>query len=269
MSRSIAYLETGAPNHRLAYRYTPPLQNSPTVVYLYGFRSDMNGEKVLFLEALCREKGIGFLTFDYSGHGVSSGQFEEGTISQWLADSLALIDTFTKGPVIVVGSSMGGWLAFLAALHRPQRIVGLLGIASAPDFTEELVWQQFTASQQAEVMNQGWTVIPTEYNRKGWVITKNLIEDSRSHLVLDKSIPLTIPIRLLHGMVDAIVPVSYSHKLVELVRSNDVTLTLIKSGDHRLSREEDKRILGGLLQELVTGYLLTIEGEHSYQEGIL
>jgi pimeloyl-ACP methyl ester carboxylesterase len=257
MSQSPSYFETTVPSRRLAYRYTPSHQNSPTVVFLNGFRSDMNGEKVLFLENLCCKEGLGFLAFDYSGHGLSSGKFEEGTLSQWLADSLDIIDHIPLTPTILVGSSMGGWLAHLAALQRPNRVVGLLGIASAPDFLEELMWQKFSPNQQAEVKNQGWTVIPTDYNDVGWTITKNLIEDGRKHLLLDKPIPLTIPIRYLHGLKDASVPASYSHKLVELVTSQDVRLTLVKAGDHRLSREEDKRMLWVLLQELVTTCRLT------------
>lgn len=252
MIESPSYFEKSIPGRRLAYRYTPPLQNFPTAVYLCGFRSDMNGDKILFLEGLCREKGIGFLTFDYSGHGRSSGQFKEGTISQWLADSLDIIDHLTRGPVIIIGSSMGGWLAHWVALRRPHRIVSLLGIASAPDFTERLMWQKFTQNQKNEVINQGWTVIPTTYDPKGWTITKKLIEDGRKHLLLGNPIALDIPIRLLHGLNDAHVPASCSRQLVERVNSTDVTLTLIKSGDHRLSREEDKRILWTLLQELVT-----------------
>jgi pimeloyl-ACP methyl ester carboxylesterase len=257
---SISYFQTSVPSHQLAYRYNPPLPNFPTVVYLYGFRSDMNGDKVLYLEALCKKEGYGFLTFDYSGHGQSSGLFEEGTISQWLADALAIIDALTDGPLILVGSSMGGWLALHSAIQRPQRVVGLIGIASAPDFTQELMWEEFTENQQDEMMNQGWTILPTEHNNQGWTITKDLIEDGRTHLLLDKPIPLTIPIRLLHGMLDVTVPPSYSHKIMDLVTSPDVTLTLIKSGNHRLSRPEDMRILGDHLEDLVTGYLLTREG---------
>lgn len=257
MADTTSYFQENPTSPRLAYRYTPPRSLSPTVVYLYGFRSDMYGEKVQYLEMLCQDHGLGFLTFDYSGHGQSSGKFEEGTISQWLADSLAMIDHLTTGPLIVVGSSMGGWLAFLAALQRPHRIVGLLGLASAPDFTEKLMWEKFTPAQQAEVMAQGWTVVPTEYNSKGWVITKNLIESGRKHLLLGEPIALNIPIRLIHGMIDVNVPFSFSQKLLELVTSQDVALTLLKSANHRLSEEGDRRILGHHLQELVASYALT------------
>lgn len=257
MTEKISHFQTNTPNHHLAYRYTPPLPPFPTVVYLYGFRSDMNGEKVTYIENLCQKNGWGFLTFDYSGHGASSGKFEEGTISQWLEDSLTMIDHLTKGPIILVGSSMGGWLAFLTALQRPQRIASLLGIASAPDFTEELMWKKFTPAQQAEVMTQGWTIIPTEYNSKGWTITKNLIESGRNHLLLGNPIALNIPIRLIHGIMDVNVPTSFSLALLELVTSQDVSLTLLKSANHRLSEEKDVRILGHHLQELVASYLLT------------
>ncbi len=257
MTETVSYFQTNTPNHQLAYRYTPPQPPFPTVVYLYGFRSDMNGEKVTYLENLCRKSGFGFLTFDYSGHGASSGKFEEGTISLWLEDSLTMINHLTKGPVILVGSSMGGWLALLVALKLPQRIVGLLGIACAPDFTEELMWKKFSPTQQADVMNQGWTVIPTEYNAKGWTITKNLIESGRNHLLLEKPIPLDIPIRFLHGIMDVNVPASFSQKLLELVTSKDAALTLLKSANHRLSEERDVRILGHHLQELVASYALT------------
>jgi pimeloyl-ACP methyl ester carboxylesterase len=248
---SVRYFEVPA-SYRLAYRHTPPSPGLPTVVFLSGFRSDMAGTKVAYLESLCQREGIGFLTFDYSGHGLSSGLFEEGTISQWLSDALTIIDHCSAGLLILVGSSMGGWLAHLAALKRPQRVVGLIGIASAPDFTQDLMWEKFTRAQQTEIMNQGWTVIPTVYNQKGWVITKGLIEDGRNHLLLGQPIPLSFPVRLLHGMQDEDVPISYSERLMGLLASSDVTLTLVKSGDHRLNREEDLQILGRTVQGLVS-----------------
>jgi pimeloyl-ACP methyl ester carboxylesterase len=182
---------------------------------------------------------------------LSSGQFEDGTISQWLADSLSIIDHLALGRVILIGSSMGGWLAPLVALQRPRLITGLLGIASAPDFTEELIWQKFTTTQKTELLNQGWTTVATHYNPNGWVITKSLIEDGRKNLLLGKIIDLSIPIRLIHGLKDIDVPASYSHQLLELVKSADVTLTLVKSGDHRLSRPEDKQLIGHLLFDLI------------------
>jgi hypothetical protein len=256
MTNQESYLET-APSHKLAYRFSPPSPNYPTIVYLCGFRSDMQGEKVLYLEDLCTQEGLGYLAFDYSGHGQSSGTFEEGTISQWLTDSLNLVDQISQGPLILVGSSMGGWLAHLIALQRPERIIGLLGIATAPDFTENLMWHEFSPEQQKEVMNQGWTVIPTEFNDQGWTITRNLIEDGRKHLILGKNIPLSMPIRYIHGLKDNSVPVSYSKKLMELVTSPDIALTLVKSGDHRLSQPENKRLLWLLLQELVVSSLKT------------
>lgn len=246
------YFQTSTPNHQLAYRYMAPRNHLPTVVYLYGFRSDMNGEKILYLAELCQKEGFGFLSFDYSGHGDSSGEFEAGTIGQWLGDSLEMIDALTQGPVILVGSSMGGWIAHLVALKRPDRVVSLLGIASAPDFTSELMWKDFSLQQQTEIMNQGWTILATEYNDQGWKITKNLIEEGKNHLILNGPINLDIPIRYLHGLQDTVVPPAFSQKLLELVTSTDITLTLVKSGDHRLSRDEDKRLLGRTLLELAS-----------------
>lgn len=251
MSSSIAYLQTKNTTHKLAYQYKAPQKDAPTIVYFYGFRSDMNGEKVQFFQSLAEVDDLGFLTFDYSGHGQSSGQFEEGTITQWLEDSLIMIDHLTSGPLIFIGSSMGGWLSLLAALHRPDRVVGLLGIASAPDFTEELMWAKFSHTQQDEVMGQGWTILPTEYNDNGWPITKNLIESGREHLLLNKAILLNIPVRLIHGLKDTTVPMTFSQKLMGLITSENITLTLVKSGDHRLSTPGDLLILGHLIRELV------------------
>jgi pimeloyl-ACP methyl ester carboxylesterase len=219
----------------------------------------MNGEKVLYLEDLCVREGLGFLCFDYSGHGQSSGEFEEGSISRWLQDSLEILDSLTQGSVILIGSSMGGWIAHLVALRRPHRVTGLVGIACAPDFTQELMWKSFSSQQQDEVTTQGWTILSTQDNDQGWRITKILIEDGKNHLLLGNPIPLHMPIRYLHGLQDTVVPASFSRQLLELVASPDITLTLIKSGDHRLSREEDKRLLGNTLRELIGTSPLTKE----------
>jgi len=258
MSHPPSYLESPQSHRRLAYRYTPPQSKNLTVVYLYGFRSDMNGEKVFFLENLCALEGLGFLTLDYSGHGISSGEFEEGTISHWLQDSLDLIDYITQGNIILVGSSMGGWLAHLVALQRLKRVVGLVGIACAPDFTQELIWKSMTPSQKTELMREGRISVATEYNIQGWTITKSLIEDGRKHLILGQPIPLSIPIRYLHGLNDVSVPPIYSQKLLDLVTSDNVTCTFIKSGDHRLSQEDNKYLLGTILLDLVRSSLLNI-----------
>ena len=160
------------------------------------------------MEDLCQREGRGFLAFDYLGHGLSSGKFEEGTISKWLSDSIEIVNSLAKQPIILVGSSMGVWIAHLMALRNSSNIKSLVGIAPAPDFTDGLLWDKFTHKQKIQIEQQGWTQMPTKYDQKGWwPITKELIEDGRQYKILDKPINLTIPVRLIHGMKDEDVPV--------------------------------------------------------------
>lgn len=222
---------------RLAYRYTAPV-SGPTYVWLSGFKSDMSGSKVTRLEAWATGAGYGFLAFDYSGHGLSEGAFEDGTISVWREDALAAIEALTEGPLVLVGSSMGGWMALLCALALGERVKAMALIAPAPDFTQKLMWPEFSAAQQAEIMTQGQTLRPSDYDAP-YAITRALIEDGERWSVLDGPIALRIPIRILQGMQDADVPWTHALKLVEALQGEDVILHLIKDGDHRLSREED------------------------------
>jgi len=240
---------------RLAYRRRPAavasqlanqsdaIPASPTVVFLSGFKSDMTGSKATALDQFCNARGLGFLRFDYSGHGESSGDFLDGTISLWTADALAVIDTLTEGPLILVGSSMGGWIMLLAALQRRARIKGLIGVAAAPDFTEELIWRGLSGGDQHRLMAQGRLEQPSEYSAEPTVITRALIEDGRKHLLLGAAIDLTMPVRLLHGMADPDVPYRHSVRLAEKLTARDVRVTLIKDGDHRLSRPQDLALL--------------------------
>jgi pimeloyl-ACP methyl ester carboxylesterase len=222
----------------------------PTVVFLGGFKSDMTGGKAVALDALCNARGLGFLRFDYSGHGESSGDFLDGTISRWSGDALAVIDGLTTGPLILVGSSMGGWIMLLVALQRRQRIKGMIGIAAAPDFTEELIWRGLSGGDQHRLMTQGRLEQPSEYSTEPTVITRALIEDGRSHLLLHDAIDLDIPVRLLHGMADPDVPYRHSVRLAERLTSRDVRVNLIKDGDHRLSRPQDLALLCDAVVEL-------------------
>ncbi len=229
---------TSPQGRRLAFRASAPTRSSLTYVWLSGFKSDMSGTKVTELEAWAREAGHGFLAFDYSGHGLSDGAFEDGTISAWREDALAAIEAHSSGPLVLVGSSMGGWMALLAAIARPARVAGLVLIAPAPDFTEKLMWPEFSPAAQAEIMEQGFTLRPSDYGEP-YTITRALIEDGRKWQILDAPITLDVPVRILQGMQDADVPWKHAERLVDTITSDDLVLTLIKDGDHRLSREQD------------------------------
>ncbi|MBV9860617.1 MAG: alpha/beta hydrolase [Alphaproteobacteria bacterium] len=223
----------------------------PGIVFLGGFRSDMTGTKPLFLEEYCRENGRAFLRFDYFGHGQSSGEFVAGTIGRWAEDAIAAIDSLTQGSQILVGSSMGGWIMVLAALARPQRIAGLVGIAAAPDFTEDLVWPRLDQAQRRQCEAMGQVVLPSDYEPAGYCYSRALFEDGRRHLVMRDRIPLDCPVRLLHGMRDEAVPWQTSLHLAERLTGGDVWVTLVKDGDHRLSREQDLARLAQTLDALL------------------
>ncbi len=232
----------------IAYEHSPG--KGPGVVFLCGFKSDMTGDKALALEGFCRRRGQAFLRFDYTGHGASSGAFADGTIGAWTEDAIFVLDELTEGRQILVGSSMGGWLIVLAALARPERIAGLLGIASAPDFTEELIWNGLTAEERQRLHADGVIHQPSDYGEEPTPITRALIEDGRRHLVLQQPIPLTCPVRLLHGMADTDVPWRLSVRLADKLAADDVIVTLIKDAEHRLSRECDIERIEGALAEL-------------------
>ncbi len=223
----------------------------PSIVFLSGHRSDMRGTKVAHLAAWAAGKKRAFLRFDYSGHGESGGAFEEGTIGAWLEDALAVIDS-TEGPLVLVGSSMGGWLGLLAAIQRPARVVAFLGIASAPDFTESLIWDKLTEPQQKQLIKKGFLDLPSRYEDTPTRITLAFLEESADHYLLDKpSIPLQCPVTLLHGLNDADVPFEFSMAINEKLESKQVSTRLIPDGDHRLSSEKDLRIIVSALEKLL------------------
>ena len=227
-------------------------KNNCEVVFCGGFMSDMSGTKAAFLRDLGVQENFPVTTFDYYGHGLSSGEFTKGTISRWLEDTLAIIDEVTSGPLILVGSSMGGWLMTLAALRRPNRVKGLIGLASAPDFTEDLIWKELPEPTQNKLRTEGIIYTPSEYSEKGYPITRELIEDGRKNLILRHKIPLEIPIHLIHGTEDHDVSWKYSCKLMEKVESHNVTVSLVKGADHRLSTPEDLRRLAKAIEDMQT-----------------
>lgn len=224
---------------RLAYRRTIGDPLRACVVWLGGFHSDMQGEKASLLHQAVAASGRSFVRFDYLGHGESGGAFADGTIGRWRSDALAVIDQLTSGPLVLVGSSMGGWMALLCALARPGRVKALVLLAPAPDFTTRLMWASFDESQRRQVMEQGFWMRPSPYGPAGYPITKMLIEEGRDWDLLDGPIPLDIPVRILQGGLDTDVPWTHSLDLADKLRSSDVVWSLIKDGDHRLSRPQD------------------------------
>ena len=225
---------------------------APGIVFIGGFHSDMSGNKALYLEDYCRRRGQAFVRFDHFGHGASSGDASMGTIGRWTEDAIAVLDSLTQGRQILVGSSMGGWIMLLTALAKPARIDALIGIAAAPDFTEDLLWPRLDAAQRRELQESGVVILPSEYDPAGYTYRLSLFEDGRRHLVMRDSIALECPVRLLHGVEDKSVPWQTSLSLAERFDSRDVIVTLVKDGDHRLSRETDLRLLGRTLDGLLT-----------------
>jgi len=227
----------------------------PGLFWLSGFKSDMQGTKALALDVWAGEHGRAAVRFDYSGHGESGGDFAEGTIGRWLEESLAVFERFCEGPQIVIGSSMGGWLALLLAREVRRRqieqrqsgerpckasLAGLVLIAPAPDFTEELMWKNFPAKVKAEIETKGVWLRPSEYDDGSpYPITRNLIEDGRNHLVLGNAIDVGCPVRILQGAQDPDVPWQHAFALTHRLPAEDVVLTMIQDGDHRLSRPQD------------------------------
>jgi pimeloyl-ACP methyl ester carboxylesterase len=241
--------ETGRLDGRLAYARLAGA--GPGVVFLPGFRSDMQGAKALALRTHCAATGRALLRLDYSGHGASAGRFEEGTIGQWAADALAVFDALTTGPQVLVGSSMGGWIALLLARARPGRVAGLIGLAPAPDFVSKLMWPAFDEAQRAAILRDGVLHLPSQYGEPT-PITRALVEDGPRHDLLDAPIPIRCPVRILHGMRDPDVPWRHALRLVEALEAEDVRLHLVKDGDHRLSRPEDLALLAETLEALLS-----------------
>ncbi|MFN3075585.1 MAG: alpha/beta fold hydrolase [Alphaproteobacteria bacterium] len=226
--------------------------STPGVVFVHGLVSDMTGGKALALEAYCRERGLSFVRFDCFGHGRSSGDFLDGTVGRWAEDTVAVLDELTEGPQVVVGSSMGGWVMLLAALARPERIAGLVGVAAAADFTEDLMWAKFTPDQRRELQEAGRIELPNDTpGEPPYRVSLGLIEEGRKRLLLRGPMEIRCPVRLIHGLEDADVPWRTSLRIQEKIVSDDVEVTLVKGGGHRLSGPADLarmlRVVEGVL----------------------
>ncbi len=242
---------TSQQGRRIAVHQT--LGQGPGVVFLGGFRSDMTGTKAVFLQEWAVRTGRAFVRMDYSGHGQSSGAFEDGAIGDWFEDAVAVISALTKGPTILVGSSMGGWISLLVARAMPGRIAGLVGIAAAPDFTEDSMWSGFSAGQRAELMDKGRIALPSEYADAPYVITRRLIEDGRRHLVLRAPLDLPFPVRLLQGSADMDVPRAAALRLMDHASSPDLRLTIVKGADHRFSAPQCLSLIVQSIEDIMSG----------------
>lgn len=233
---------------RIAYRRTQG--DGPTVVWLGGFHSDMEGSKAVALADWAARKGRAYLRFDYFGHGQSSGAFEDGTIGRWRGDALSVIDQLTDGPLTLVGSSMGGWLACLVALARPARVKSLVLIAPAADFTEKLITPDLSAEARAALLEDGRWIRPAEYDDVGYAITARLLEEGRAWSILPGPVPIACPVRILQGGRDTDVPWRHALALAEAIQGEDVIFTLTKDGDHRLSRPQDLARMTAAVEEI-------------------
>ena len=235
MTEVMHFLPCG--DHRLAYRQLPGRE--PGVMFCGGFKSDMTGSKASALAEHCARTGRAFVRFDYSGHGASEGRFVDGSIGRWRDDALAVLDELTAGPQVIVGSSMGGWIALLLALARPERVQALVLLAPAPDFTQAIWDEELDQAERERLLRDGYVERPSEYSAEPYLITRRLIEDGRQHLLLDRPIEVRCPVRILHGMRDSDVAWQRSITLTQRLQGDDVVLTLLKSGDHRLSTPDD------------------------------
>ena len=231
----------------LAYAKTDG--EGPAIVFLSGYKSDMEGTKAVHLEAWAKAQGRAFLRFDYSGHGASGGVFEDGCIGDWARDAQAVIEATCDGPVVLVGSSMGGWIASLLT-QRMDRVVGFVGIAAAPDFTEDGFWAGFSEDERRQVMEEGRIALPSDYGDP-YIVTRRLIEDGRDHLVLPSPLPMPYPVRLVQGTEDTAVSRETALRLLDHIDSPDLRLTLVKGTDHRFSEPANLRHIEQAILEVL------------------
>ncbi len=242
------FLVTDA-GRKLAYHQTPG--RAPGLVFLGGFKSDMEGTKALHLETWAKSEGRAFLRFDYSGHGQSSGRFTDGAIGDWAEDAKAALESLTEGPQVLVGSSMGGWISLLIARSMPRKVAGMVTIAAAPDFTEDAMWAGFDKNQRAELMTDGQVALPSDYGEP-YIITRRLIEDGRKHLVLREPLSLPFPVRFMQGSADKDVDISVAMSLFQHSTSPDMRLTLMDGADHRFSDPACLEVIETMVNEVIS-----------------
>lgn len=242
---------TNAKGQNIAYFYHRGDKALPTLIFCGGFKSDMMGSKATYLEAQAKARAQSYIRFDYTGHGFSDGEFVAGCIGDWCADALYIIDHVAKGDILLAGSSMGGWIALLCALKRPERIKALLGIAAAPDFTRDLL-DQFSAAQRQEMKADGAVSLPNDYSDEPYIFTQKLIDDGAENFVFhgDEAVEITCPIYLVQGMLDKEVPWQTALDINARVVSDNVIVELIKDAGHSVSRPEDLKRLDRAVEHL-------------------
>ena len=233
----LAYVKSKGANHSL-----------PLIVFLGGFRSDMEGTKALYLEEQCKQRDQSFIRFDYRGHGQSEGVFEEACISDWAQDAQDIIEQCTSGPIILVGSSMGGWISLLIAL-KLDRVAGLVGLAAAPDFTTWME-ERMSVQQKEQLESDGYFELPNDYDDTPYIITKKLIEDGRQNTLLDKEVSINVPVRLIQGMKDTDVEWQVAHRIKNAIIGDNVEVVLLENADHRLSSPDQLEVLNKTLEKL-------------------
>lgn len=241
------YLETPQ-GRRVAYHKSAG--EGPCIVFCGGLKSDMEGTKAVHLEAWAKARGLAFLRFDYSGHGESSGTFEEGCIGDWHEDTLAAVDALVEGPMVVVGSSMGGWQALLLARARAERIAGMVTIAASPDFTEDSYLPSFTPEQHEALARDGYVLLPSDY-MEPYVVTRRMIEDGRERLVMRERLELNFPVRFLQGTADEAVSTERAVGLLDHAEGPDMRLTLVKDADHRFSDERCLKLIEEAVADVI------------------
>ena len=244
----VSYLETGS--RRIAYHKIDG--QGVGVVFLGGFKSDMEGTKAMHLQRWAEANNRPFLRFDYTGHGKSSGDFVDGSIGEWANDAMETINALTDGQQVLVGSSMGGWISLLVCRAMPSKVKGLVGIAAAPDFTEDSMWANFDEDQRQMILKSGRLELPSEYSDEPYIITKKLIEEGRNQLVLRTPLPLPFPVRLLQGTEDADVDQSVALRLLDHVSCDDVHLTLVKGANHSFSSPECLAMITDAIDQVST-----------------
>ena len=252
MDKIILKFHTTNQKRKIAYKESVvEPSNRPGVLFLGGLASDMEGTKANYLEQWCQSNKNSFLRFDYSGHGKSDGFFTDGSILSWFEDSLAVLDDLTIGKQILIGSSMGGWIALLLAKYRPHKIHSIVGVAAAPDFTEDLMWSNFNENEKKLIIEDGILLQESEYSDQPYKISRNLIFDSKNCLVLREKLNFKFPIRLLQGTADNDVPLDLALRLINHIDCNDARLEIVKGADHSFSSENCLKLIVKNLEELL------------------